>query len=310
MTTDSLELKKSAKVGYWRRNIWLYIMLIPPLLYLLIFNYIPMFGTIIAFKDFNLVKGIWGSDWIGLDNFKYLFKSKDFYLILRNSILISFYRLIWSFPAPVILALCLNEIRHKAFKKVSQTIMYLPHFISWVVLAGMITQFLSPTEGIINYVLGFFGIDPIPFLQKPECFRTIIVASDVWKTAGWNTIVYLAAIAGIDQGMYEAACIDGATRLQRVIHITLPSIMNTVVVMLILRMGSVLKNGFEQILLLYSPVTYEVADVFETYTYRVGIIGGRMGYSTAVGIFQSVVGLIMITVSNKLARKYSESSLY
>lgn len=289
---------------------WLYIMLVPPLLYLLIFNYIPMFGTVIAFKDFNILKGIIGSEWIGFENFRYLFQSQEFYQILRNSILLSFYRLVWCFPVPIVLALFLNEIKGQTFKKSAQTILYLPYFISWVVLAGMITQFLSPTEGIINYIIGFFGIKPIPFLQKPECFRSIIVISDVWKNSGWDTIIYLAAIAGIDQEMYEAAYIDGATRLQRLIKITLPGIMSTIMVMLILRMGSVLKNGFEQILLLYSPMTYEVADVFETYTYRIGVIGGRLGYSTAVGIFQSIVGFIMITTSNKLAKKFGESSLY
>lgn len=308
--TGKQPIHRTLKKTYWARNKWLYIMLVPPLLYLLIFNYIPMFGTVIAFKDFSMVKGIWKSPWIGFENFAYLFQSSEFYRIFRNSILLSFYRLIWCFPVPIILALFLNEIKNRGFKRVSQTILYLPYFISWVVLAGMITQFLSPTEGIINYMLGFFGIEPIPFLQKPEYFRSIIVISDVWKNSGWDTIIYLAAIAGIDQEMYEAAYIDGATKLQRVIKITLPSIMSTVIVMLILRMGSVLKNGFEQILLLYTPMTYEVADVFETYTYRIGVINGRLGYSTAVGIFQSLIGLVMITVSNRLAQKFGEASLY
>lgn len=301
---------KSLKRHYWERDRWLYAMMVLPLLYLIIFNYIPMFGTIIAFKDFNMIKGIWGSEWIGFENFNYLFRSKEFYQILRNSLLLSFYRLIWCFPVPIILALFLNEIRGKRFKKVSQTILYMPYFISWVVLAGMITQFLSPTEGIINYLLSLFGVDAIPFLSEPKYFRSIIVISDIWKNSGWDTIIYLAAIAGIDQEMYEAAYIDGASRLQRVFKITLPSIMSTIIVMLILRMGSVLKNGFEQILLLYSPLTYEVADVFETYTYRVGVTGGRLGYSTAVGIFQSVVGFVMIMTANKLARKFGETGLY
>jgi len=269
-----------------------------------------MYGIIIAFKDFNIVKGIWQSPWVGLDNLKYLFRSQDFYAILRNSILISLYRLLWGFPAPVILALLLNEVRHVHYKKAIQTILYLPHFISWVVIVGIVYNFLSPSTGIINHIIKMFGGEPIAFLQKEEYFRSILVITDIWKEAGWGTIIYLAAITSIDENLYEAAIIDGATRLQRVRYITIPGIMSTIVVLLILRSGSILRNGFEQIFLMYSPLVYDVADVFETYTYRVGLQEGRFSYATAVGMFQSVVGLILIWTTNAFARKYDVGGLW
>jgi len=269
-----------------------------------------MYGVLIAFKNFNIVKGIWKSPWIGFDNFKYLFTSKEFYSILKNSILISLYRIMWGFPAPIILALMLNEVRHVHYKRVVQTILYLPHFISWVVMVGIVNNFLSPSTGIINYILKSITGTTIAFLQKPEYFRSILVITDIWKEAGWGTIVYLAAMTSIDSGLYEAAIIDGANRLQRIRYITIPGIASTIIVLLILRMGSILRNGFEQIFLLYSPLVYEVADVFETYTYRVGIREGRFSYATAVGMFQSVVGLILILTTNKIAKKYGEGGLW
>lgn len=300
---------KKPFLKYASQNKWLYFLVMPGILYLLIFNYIPMFGIVIAFKDFNFVKGIWGSSWIGFDNFERLFRSKDFYIVLKNSILLSFYRLIWGFPFPILVALLLNEIKNMTFKKVTQTVMYLPHFISWVVVSGMIINFLAPS-GAINYIVQMLGGKSVSFLQKPEYFRSIVVAAGIWKEVGWGTIVYLAAMAGIDQEMYEAAYIDGANRIQRILYITLPSILPTIFVLLILNMGNVLRNGFEQIFLLYNPMVYSVADVFETYTYRIGLQSGRYSYSAAVGIFQSVVGLILITVTNKIAKRMGQSTLY
>ncbi|AEE95923.1 ABC transporter permease [Mahella australiensis] len=298
-------------VRYFMQNKWLYILLIPGMAFFIIFNYIPMYGIVIAFKDFDVVKGIGASPWIGLENFRYLFKSQDFYEVFRNSLLISLYRLIWGFPAPILLAIMLNEVKNITFKRTVQTIVYLPHFISWVVIAGIVFNFLSPSNGIINYIITeVFGGKAIPFLQKPEYFRSIIVISDIWKETGWGTIIYLAAMAGIDPELYEAAIMDGASRMQRIRYITLPGIIGTITVLFILRMGSVLRNGFEQIFLLYNPLVYEVADVFETYTYRVGLLEGRFSYSTAVGIFQSVIGLILILTTNKLAKKYGEGGLW
>lgn len=304
-------MKKEPFRQYFLRNKWLYILLIPGMLYILIFRYIPMYGIIIAFKEFDLVKGIWNSPWIGLENFKYLLSFPDFYDIFKNSILISIYRLAWGFPAPILLALMLNEVRNQKYKKLVQTVVYLPHFISWVVIAGMIYNILSPTGGLLNYIIvDIFGGDAVAFLQQPLYFRSIIVISDIWKEAGWGTIIYLAAMSSIDSEIYEAAKIDGAGRIQRIWHITIPGIMTTVVVLLILRMGSVLRNGFEQIFMLYNPLVYEVADVFETFTYRVGMIDGRFSFATAVGVFQSIVGLLLIYASNRLAKKYGDGGLW
>ncbi len=301
---------KDSLLSYVLKNKLLYIMLIPGMAFLFVFNYIPMYGVSIAFKDFNIVKGIWQSPWVGLDNFVYLFRSRDFYVIFRNSILISIYRLFWGFPVPIILALMLNEIRNIYYKKTIQTILYLPHFISWVVIVGIVYNFLSPSTGIVNYVIQAMGGQSVAFLQKEEYFRSILVITDIWKEAGWGTIIYMAAIAGIEVSIYEAAVIDGATRVQRIRYVTIPGIMSTIVVLLILRTGSILRNGFEQVFLMYSPLVYDVADVFETYTYRVGLREGRFSYATAVGMFQSVIGFILILTTNKIAKKYGEGGLW
>ena len=285
-------------------------MLIPGLASLILFHYIPMYGISMAFQDFNVVKGFFRSPWIGFDNFAYLLKSREFYAILRNSILISLYRMFWGFPVPIILALMLNEVKNIYYKKTIQTILYLPHFISWVVIVGIVYNFLSPSTGIINHIIKSFGGEPIAFLQEEKYFRSILVISDIWKGSGWGTIIYLAAISGIDESLYEAAIIDGATRMQRIRYVTIPGIMSTIIVLLILRSGSILRNGFEQIFLMYSPLVYDVADVFETYTYRVGLREGRFSYATAVGMFQSIVGLILIWTTNRLSRKFGEGGLW
>ena len=295
---------------YFLRNRWLYFLLIPGILYLFIFNYLPMYGIIISFKDFSFRKGILGSEWIGFANYREMFASETFWNVLKNSIVLSLYRLAASFPFPILLALLLNEVRHKYFKKVVQTIIYLPHFVSWVVFAGMVQLFLSPTDGMINMLIKMLGGEPIPFLQRSEYFRTILVISGIIKSAGWGTIVYLAAITAIDQEMYEAAVIDGANRLQKMFYLTIPCISNTIVILLILDMGSLLKNGFEQVYLLYNPLVYDVADIIETYVYRLGLEGGQYSYTTAVGLFQSVVGMIMILAANAVTRRISDNNLF
>lgn len=292
---------------YARKNKWLYVLLIPGFIYLLIFKYIPMFGIVIAFQDFNLTKGIWGSDWVGFEHFRYLFQSDDFFKILRNSLIISFYQVLFGFPAPIVLAIMLNEIRNLLFKRVAQTVLYLPHFISWVVISGIIINMLSPSSGWVNRLIVDFGGEPIHFLLKPEFFRTILVSAEIWKELGWGTIIYLAALTSVDPSLYESATIDGANRLQKIWYISIPSIATTIVIILVLRVGSVLDIGFEQIFLLYNPATYEVADVFETYTYRVGLLEGRLSFTAAVGLFKSVVGLIMIVMANRIARLFGKS---
>jgi putative aldouronate transport system permease protein len=265
-----------------------------------------MAGIVIAFQDFSLVRGITGSQWVGFDNFDYLFQSRDFYKVLRNSIVLSVYQIVWGFPAPIVLALMLNEVRHMLFKRVSQTVLYLPHFISWVVLAGMVINFLSPSTGPVNAVIKSLGYEPIPFLLKPEYFRTILVSAEVWKGVGWGTIIYLAAMSSIDPTLYESARIDGAGRFRQIRHITLPGIAPTIVVLLILSVGNILDNGFEQVFLLYNPMTYDVADVFETFTYRIGLIDGRLSFAAAVGLFKAVVGFILIVAANRLARLFGK----
>lgn len=296
--------KQGAFFQFIKKNKWMYLFLTPSFTYLIIFKYLPIFGIVIAFKDFSLVRGIWGSDWIGLENFTYLFHAPDFFRVLRNSLLLSFYQISWEFPAPIVLAIMLNEVRSIFFKRVSQTIFYLPHFISWVVLSGMIINFLSPSNGLVNYLLSAVGHEPIHFLLEPAYFRSILISAEVWKSVGWGTIIYLAAMTGIDPTLYESAKMDGANRFQQIRHITLPAITTTIIVLLILRIGSILDNGFEQVFLLYNPSTYDVADVFETYTYRTGLVDGRLSYAAAVGLFKSVVGFVLIVLANRLARRF------
>lgn len=291
-------------------NKWMYLFLAIGACYLLIFNYLPMYGVVMAFQDFSPVKGFLRSEWVGWTNFNYLFHSMDFLIVFRNSLLISLYRIAWGFPAPIILALMLNEVRRLAFKRTIQTIVYLPHFISWVVLACMINNFLAPSGGLINNLLVSMGGKPISFLTDVSWFRSVLVTSDVYKEVGWGTIIYLAAMTGIDPGLYEAAVIDGANRFQRIWYITLPGISRTIVVLLVLRMGSILRNGFEQIFLLYNSLVYPVADVLETYSYRTGLLEGRYSYATAVSLFQSVVGFVMIVAANAVSRRINDSSLW
>ena len=297
-------------LSYINKKKYLYLLLIPGVVYFIIFNYIPMYGIIIAFKDFNFAKGILASPWIGFDNFKYMFGLSDFYKVFWNSLYLGFLRLVFGFPIPIILALLLNEIKSRVYQRVMQTVLYLPHFISWVVIGGILVNFLSPSWGIVNIFLKQIGIEPVFFLAKEEYFRPLVLLSSVWKESGWGTIIYLAAIAGINVELYEAAQIDGANRLQRLWHITLPSIKSTIVVLLILRLGQIMGNGFEQIFVLQNPMNLGVSEVFETYTYRVGIIGGRFSFGTTVGLFTSVIGVIFLLASNKVASLLKEDGLW
>ncbi len=296
--------------SYINKKKYLYLLLIPGVVYFIIFNYIPMYGIIIAFKDFNFAKGILASPWVGFENFKYMFGLSDFYKVFWNSLYLGFLRLVFGFPIPIILALLLNEIKSRVYQRVMQTVLYLPHFISWVVIGGILVNFLSPSWGIVNIFLKQIGIEPVFFLAKEEYFRPLVLLSSVWKESGWGTIIYLAAIAGINVELYEAAQIDGANRLQRLWHITLPSIKSTIVVLLILRLGQIMGNGFEQIFVLQNPMNLGVSEVFETYTYRVGIIGGRFSFGTTVGLFTSVIGVIFLLASNKVASLLKEDGLW
>lgn len=303
--------KNKLLLGSRIRENSIYLFFIPGFIFLIIFHYVPMYGVVIAFKDFSMIKGIAASEWIGFENFGYLFRSKTFYNAFWNSLVFSGLRLVFGFPAPLFLALFLNEVRHSKFKRTIQTVSYIPHFISWVVISGMVINFLSPTaEGLVNYFIRMAGKQPINFLISSKYFRGIIIVEEIWKEAGWGAIIYLAALSGIDVSLYEAATIDGASRIQQIRYITIPGIASTIVVLLILRLGSILNNGFEQIYLLYGPAVYDVADVLETYTFRIGLQEGRFSFATAVGIFKSVVNLILLFTFNKLAKAYSGNQLW
>lgn len=290
-------------------NKYIYIMLIPVILYYVVFHYAPMYGAIIAFKNFSPAKGILGSDWVGLTNFIDFFESFYFIRIFKNTLLISFYQLLFGFPAPIIMALLLNEIKNRRFKSLIQTATYLPHFISIVVICGMIIDFTS-SRGVITNIAAFFGGESTNLLMKPELFRTIYVSSDIWQSAGWGSIIYLAALSGIDEQMYEAAKIDGANRWRQVISITIPSIMPTIIILLILRMGQIMNLGFEKIILLYNSVTYETSDVISSFVYRKGLLEFNYSYSAAVGLFNSVINFFLLLTANWLSRKVNETSLW
>ncbi len=297
-------------LAYIARKKYLYIMLIPCVVYFFIFNYIPMYGVLIAFKDFNFKLGILGSPWIGFENFEYMFGLSDFYEVLRNSIVLSVLRMIFTFPFPIILALLMNDIAIPKYQKTVQTIIYLPHFVSWVVIGGILVNFLSPTNGAVNNIIKSMGGEPIFFLGDPKYFRTLVVLTSIWKDSGWGTIIYLAAITSIPAELYEASTMDGANKLQNLWYVTLPSIKSTVVIMFILQMGRIMSNGFEQVYILQNTRNLSVSDVFETYTYRVGMVGGRYSFATTVGLFTSVVSIIFLLASNKLANALGEEGIW
>ncbi|MBW7457654.1 ABC transporter permease [Paenibacillus sepulcri] len=290
-------------------NKYLYLMMLPVIAYYLIFHYAPMYGALIAFKDYSPMKGIVGSDWVGLKHFYDFFNSYYFVRILKNTIIISLYSLIFEFPAPIILALLINEVRSRAFKRVAQTITYMPYFISLVVICGIITDFTN-ADGVINRLFMLLGYDGQAMLQKPDLFRPIYILSEIWQRIGWESIIYIAALMSIDQEQYEAARMDGASRFKQIFYITLPGIMPTIAIMLILRMGNLLNVGFEKIILLYNPITYEKADVISSFVYRKGLLEFGWSYSSAVGLFNSVINLALLVTANYISRKVNKSSLW
>lgn len=292
------------------RDRQLYLILIPFLLYFAVFVYKPMPGLIIAFKDYNVYEGILESPWVGLKHFIDFFEGPYFFRLLRNTFLIGFYSLAVGFPSSIILALLLNEVTQKRFKGIVQTITYLPHFVSAVVVAGMVTSFLAPSNGIINILIEKLGGEKIYFLSKPEYFRTIYTSMGVWTNVGYGSIVYLSALSGIDMQLYEAAKIDGAGKWRQLLHVTLPGLLPTIVTMFIIRIGGILNVSYETIILLYQPATYETADVFNSYVYRLGIEDSNYSLSAAVSLFNSVIGFILVVLANKLSRKVNDVGLW
>ncbi len=314
---DSGPGKKEPFGRYLKRHWILYLMLIPGLLCLIIFKYIPMGGIIIAFKNYNPFLGIWGSPWVGLTHFKNLMLGTDFPMLMRNTLIISFMMLFFYFPLPIIVSLLLNEIRNQKYKKAVQTCVYIPHFVSWVIVYSITYMLLTKGSGIGNAGGGIiFELikavtgQEIRFFESPEWFRPLVLLQVMWKETGWGTVIFLAALAGVDVQQYEAAQIDGANRLQQMWYITLPAIKGTIIIMLIMRCGSVLNTGFEQIFLLQNSMNREVSEVFDTYVYRQGITMGSFSYSTAVGLFKGVVGTLMVLTADRLAKLAGESGLY
>nr|WP_256992404.1 ABC transporter permease subunit [Paenibacillus sp. XY044] len=278
--------------------------------YIIVFHYVPLYGLQIAFRDYSPSLGIWNSPWVGLEHLRRFFDSYYFWALIRNTLGISLYELAVGFPIPILIALSLNELRGGVFKKWVQTVTYAPHFISVVVMSGMIIAFLAPGTGLINLVVKAFGGEPLPFLTEPGWFKTVFVLSGVWQSMGWGTIIYLAALAGIDPQQHEAAMIDGASRIRRIWHINLPGIMPTMVILLILNVGNFMSVGFEKVFLLQNPLNLEASDVISTYVYRIGLVQGQFSFSAAIGLFNAVINFILLLTVNRLAKRLNETSLW
>jgi len=298
----------------WWRAIWknraVYLMILPGLLYFLVFKYAPMWGLIISFQDYKPYKGVLGSEWVGFAHYRRLFTDPVFWNILKNTLILFLMNLLFYFPVPIVLALMLNEVRHHWYKRTVQTIVYLPHFMSWVIIVSISFVMLTMDGGIVNRLLEAAGIGKINFLLSPEWFRPIYILQVIWREAGWGTIVYLAAIATVDPQLYEAARIDGAGRFRQIWHITLPAIRGVIVVLLILKIGDVLELGFEHVYLLLNAMNREVAEIIDTYVYTAALRQGQFSYSTAIGFFKSFVGLVLVVVANRLAKKFGEEGVY
>lgn len=289
----------------------LYLLMLPGILYYVIFKYVPMYGVVIAFQNFSIGRGITGSKFVGLKHFaEFFFNTPDAWQLIRNTVLLNVYDLLFRFPAPIVLALLFHEIRSRTFKRFVQSVSYMPHFLSTVVIAGIMVTFLSQQTGIVNHMIRWLGFEPILFLGLPEWFRTIYISSEIWQTVGWGTILYLAAIAGVDPTLYEAAKIDGANRFQQMRHVTLVGMFPVMIVLFVLTLGHFMETGFQKIILLYNPMTYETADVLNTFVYRRGILSADFSFATAVGLFQAAIGFILVVAANRVVKKFSDTSLW
>lgn len=292
------------------RDYQIYVLAAPAVIYLFIFNYLPMYGVTIAFKDFNAVKGILGSPWVGFDHFVRFFHSYQFWPLMKNTILISLYQLIAGFPIPIILAILLNQTRSKRFKSLVQTVTYAPHFISVVVLVGMLIIFLSPRSGFINHLIQAFGGEPILFMGEPAFFKSIYVLSGVWQNTGWASIIYLAALAGISPELYEAAKVDGASKWKQILHIDLPGIMPTAIIIFILNVGQIMNVGFQKLYLMQNPLTESSQEIISTYIYKIGLISNQYSYSTAINLFNSAINIMLLILVNYISKRVSKTSLW
>lgn len=302
--------KKGRLANEFKQNWLLYLMILPGLLYFLIFKYAPMGGLVIAFQNYFPFLGIKGSQWVGLEHFRRFFSSGDFAMLMRNTLVLFGLNLVFAFPASIILAIALNEVRNTRFKKGVQTIVYLPHFISWVIVVSIFYVLLTTEGGAVNNLIASAGKKKVPFLTDPKWFRPLYIIQEIWKGAGWGSIVYLAALTNVDQQLYEAADMDGASRMQMIWHVTLPSIRPTIITMLILKVGDVLELGFEHVYVMLNSLNRGVAEIFDTFVYTAGITNGQLSFSTAVGFFKSIVGLILVIFANRLAKKVGEEGVY
>lgn len=308
-----MELTKQKNRGRSWRKIKeykvLYFMMLPGLLYLLLFRYLPMFGLVIAFKDYDVFKGIWASDWVGFKNFEMIFKSIDFINILKNTLTISFTKILIGFPIPILLAIMLNEIRNVKFKKTTQTLLYLPHFLSWVVIGGIMVNLFSPVFGLAGEIFRTIGMEPVNIMASKSSIFWVVIISDIWKECGWSTIVFLAALTQVDVSLYEAARMDGANKLKQMLYITLPAISGIIILMLILRIGKIMNAGFEQILVLQNPITQESIDIFDTFVYREGLGRGDYSFAATVDMFKSVVALILVSSADWISKLMGEEGI-
>ena len=298
-------LKKNIK-----RDWMLLLIILPGVVYFAVFCYGPMYGILMAFKDYNISKGVWGSPWVGLKHFKELVQSVYFGRLVKNTFLLSIEQLLWSFPIPIAFALLLNEIKNKHFQRFAQTAAYLPHFVSVVVVVGILKDLLSSNGGVITQVLSTFSVAPKNYFNLPGAFRPLYVGSGVWQEFGWNSIIYVAAISGIDQQMYESAALDGAGKWQKLVHITLPSIAPTIILLLILNMGNMLNIGYEKVILMYNSATYSTADIFSTYVYRKGLLNAQYSFAAAVGLANSLINIVILLTANFTAKKMTDTSIF
>lgn len=293
-----------------KKNHAMYIMLLPVLLYFLVFKYAPLLGSVIAFQDYNIFNGFLGSKWVGFQWFQIMFTNPQYVGLIKNTLIISAYQILFSFPAPIIFAVLLNEVRQMAFKRTVQTVLYLPHFLSWTLVYGLAHMMLSTQSGLINDFIKGIGEAPIPFLQSPGYFRSVVVGAGIWKEMGWSTIIFLAALAGINPALYEAAKIDGAGRWKQFLYVTFPGLLPAIVILLLLKIGNVMDVGFEQIYIFLSPMTYQVGEVLDTYAYRLGVMNGQYSMTTTIGLFKSLIGFILLVLANRLSKAVTGEGLY
>ena len=303
-------MKKKSFLYYLKRDKYLYLLLVLPIIYYAVFRYAPMYGVTIAFKDYNIFAGITKSDWIGLDVFRDIFQMKEFYRTVRNTFLLNFLDLLFGFPFPIILALALNEVRIKWFRKVSQSILYVPYFLSWIVIGGIVYQMFATNKGMFNNVLKLIGVAPIPFLTDGKNWLVLYTLVGIWQSAGWGMIIYMAAITGINSELYDAVKVDGANRLQAIIHVTIPGIKPTIVTMLIMSIGRLASIGFDRPFVMGNSLVLDYSDVISTFVYRIGIQSAKYNVAAAVGLFQSVINIALLLSADRISKKINDQGIF